>query len=290
MGALLESYLALETASVESAALPVCLPPWRENRYRLVSLWNMIQLRADELVFGCGCLMKYWVGLRNGGTLDDFGSRELGTVLGALEYECKKHGFRSSLSQISRIRGYIEHHTLPGEPLGELALRIHEELQAEMFLHVPIDRVRYYESTEPLFGTDVAKQFPSISFDVVEAGKCYALHRSTACVFHLMRVLEIGLSVFAARFNVPSNHTNWHNVIEGIEKAIRNMSSDLNRPVDWKDQQEFFSQVASHFMLVKDAWRNYTAHARGKYTEDEAETMLINVRGFMQKLATRLHE
>ena len=47
-------------------------------------------------------------------------------------------------------------------------------------------------------------------------------------------------------------------------------------------------------MVVKHAWRNYTAHVRanmgGKYTDEEAETILINVRGFMQKLATRLHE
>jgi hypothetical protein len=75
-----------------------------------------------------------------------------------------------------------------------------------------------------------------------------------------------------------------------MEKAVRNMGSDPSRPLDWKDQQEFFSQVASHFMVMKDAWRNYTAHARGKYTGEEAETLLINVRGFMQKLATRLHE
>ena len=43
-------------------------------------------------------------------------------------------------------------------------------------------------------------------------------------------------------------------------------------------------------MVVKDAWRNYTAHARGKYDGQEAELMLRNVRGFMQKLATRLSE
>jgi hypothetical protein len=62
------------------------------------------------------------------------------------------------------------------------------------------------------------------------------------------------------------------------------------RPANWKDQQEFFSQAASHFMILKDAWRNYTAHERGKFTEEEAETILINVRSFMQKLATQLHE
>jgi hypothetical protein len=77
---------------------------------------------------------------------------------------------------------------------------------------------------------------------------------------------------------------------EGIEKAVRNMSNNPSKPPDWKEQQEFFSQAATHFMFLKDAWRNYTAHARGKYTEGEAETILNNVRPFMQKLATRIKE
>jgi hypothetical protein len=43
-------------------------------------------------------------------------------------------------------------------------------------------------------------------------------------------------------------------------------------------------------MFLKDAWRNYTAHARGKYTEEEAKLIIENTRAFMQKLATRLSE
>jgi hypothetical protein len=106
-----------------------------------------------------------------------------------------------------------------------------------------------------------------------------------------MRVLEIGLSVLAGRLGVPSDHANWHNIIEGIEKAIRVMGNDpATRPPDWKEQQEFFSQVASHFMVIKDAWRNYTAHARGIYAEDRATLIFDNTREFMKMLATRLHE
>jgi len=39
---------------------------------------------------------------------------------------------------------------------------------------------------------------------------------------------------------------------------------------DYKEQQEFFAQAASHFGVLKDAWCNYTAHARGKYDSNEA--------------------
>ena len=57
-----------------------------------------------------------------------------------------------------------------------------------------------------------------------------------------------------------------------------------------RSSQEFYAQAASHFGVLKDAWRNYTAHARGVYTEEMAEDIFTNVKGFMQNLATRLHE
>jgi hypothetical protein len=274
----------------KETALPVCLPPWLENPYRLVSLWDMLQFNADVFAANSGRLMKFWVGLRRGATLDDFGTKELGGTLGELQRECEKHGFRSSLNQIRRIEEYINRGMVPSEELGQLALRIQEDLQGEMFLHVPTARVHFYESKEPLFGAEVATCFPSVSFDMVEAGKCHALHRSTSCVFHLMRVLESGLKVFAAQFNLPTAHTEWGKMIEGIEKAVRGMATDPSRAPDWKDKQEFFSQAATNFSFFKDAWRNYTMHARGKYTEDEAEAIFGNVRAFMQKLATRFHE
>jgi hypothetical protein len=38
-------------------------------------------------------------------------------------------------------------------------------------------------------------------------------------------------------------------------------------------------------MILKDAWRNYTAHARGIYTDEQADAIYRNVEAFMQKLA-----
>lgn len=107
-----------------------------------------------------------------------------------------------------------------------------------------------------------------------------------------MRVLEIGLSALGNVFGVSLAHTSWGPAIDQIESKIHEMHKDPTwkaRP-DCKEQQEFYAQAASHFGVLKDAWRNHTAHARGKYDEGEAESILRNVCGFMQKLATRLHE
>jgi hypothetical protein len=161
-----------------------------------------------------------------------------------------------------------------------------------VFLYVPEENAKFFPTkSEPFaFGTDVADKFPSCIFDANSAAICLATSQSTAAAFHLMRVLEIGLRVFADRFSVPSDRQNWQNIIEGIEKAVRNIPNDPNRPADWNDQQEFFSGAAMQFMFFKDAWRNYVAHARDKCTEEEARIIFNSVCTFMQKLAMRLHE
>lgn len=210
-----------------------------------------------------------------------------------LEDQLTNLKLRMAAKQAKRIVDELD----AGTPISELAaamddlrLRVKDELETIYAFALNAAQADLYEPSEPLFGKDVNDKFTSTAYDIAEAGKCCALHRSTACVFHLMRVLERGLVVFADTFGVPSNHANWHNIIEGIEKKVRDIGNDPNRATDWKDQQEFYSQAASNFMLFKDAWRNYTAHVRGKYTEEEAEIIFISVRAFMQKLATRLHE
>jgi hypothetical protein len=96
-------------------------------------------------------------------------------------------------------------------------------------------------------------------------------------------------TALGAVFGISLAHTNWAPAIEQIESKFRDMHKD---PVwkalpDYKEQQEFYSQAASHFVVLKDAWRNYTAHARGKYDDDEAESIFRNVRAFMGKLTAR---
>ncbi len=98
--------------------------------------------------------------------------------------------------------------------------------------------------------------------------------------------------MLGSKFGVSIAHTNWAPALDEIESKIRNMHKDAACKLlpDCKEQQEFYAQAASHFGILKDAWRNYTMHLRGKYTDQEAEDVFVGVRGFMQKLATRLSE
>ena len=161
--------------------------------------------------------------------------------------------------------------------------RLVDELQDHLVLAIAWNKKDFY-GQEQLFGEAVAQRFPDATFDIKEAGNCYAVGRYTACVFHLMRTLEIGLGVFGTEFGLTLGHTNWYPFIEQIESRIRDLGKAAKTSAE-KTKHEFYAQTTSSFMFLKDAWRNYTAQARGKYTEEEAETILRNVKAFMLKLA-----
>jgi hypothetical protein len=169
-----------------------------------------------------------------------------------------------------------------------------KQLRERTFFYVPLERAKYFrrEGELPLFGQSVADSFARATYDIREAGCCLGLARFTAAVFHLMRVLEVGLSALGTKFDVSLEHTNWGPAIEQIDSRIKGMHKDplWKELPDCKEQQEFYSQAVSHFEVLKNAWRNYTMHRRAFYTEEQAEEIYNGVRGFMQKLATRLNE
>ncbi|MGB2889594.1 MAG: hypothetical protein WBC04_18010 [Candidatus Acidiferrales bacterium] len=206
--------------------------------------------------------------------------------------ECEKVDLPITLAQLKRIRESLGDRGVSNDSvrqqLHELANRMWDELDSHIFYQIESSKSRYYEKPNELWGEGVSKAFPSAIPELTDAAKCYGLERNTACVFHLMRALEVGLSCMAKPFGVSTDHTNWQNIIEQIESKVRELSK--TKPKNWKEDQEFYSQAASYFMIVKDAWRNYTAHRRGRYEAEEAERIMENVCGFMQKLATRLKE
>ena len=286
-------------------ALPVCL--WRstENPYRLVSLLDIMKgFAARDLLFTAREL-RNTAGLifesKNGPGYKQAAIETFGRTIRTLMELCRSldlpmsslHASQmlESIECVTGSSGYMFDSSNAERVATMLSVTLENELSLRLFFEVPPDKAKLYSDNNAApFGDSVAVAFPSVSFDAGEANRCIALSRNTACVFHLMRVLEIGLSVLAKQFNVAHEHRNWENVIGDITAAIGRIDQQPNRPSTWRDDREFYSQCASHFRIFKDAWRNYTAHARGKYDEQEALDLIGNVRSFMQKLATRLHE
>jgi hypothetical protein len=162
------------------------------------------------------------------------------------------------------------------------------ELGQRIFAFIPRHKTAAFDNQE-LFGSDVAKAFPSASKDIRQAGTSYALGLSTASVFHSMRVLESGLRVLAKEFSLSFQLEQWQVIIEQIESKIQNLKT-LPKGMAKSEEQEFYSKAAKEFMYFKDAWRNHVMHGRGVYDEDEARKVLEHVDDFMRQLATKLKE
>jgi hypothetical protein len=75
-------------------------------------------------------------------------------------------------------------------------------------------QMEYIDPREPLFGQDFNMRFAKAGvFELDEAAKCLALGRPTACVFHLMRLMEIGIGAVARCLQIPDpvkpSERNW---------------------------------------------------------------------------------
>jgi hypothetical protein len=182
-----------------------------------------------------------------------------------------------------------------GKIVEKLKVLAEEELKAAVFLHIPTDADYYYRVAN-VFGDEVAQRFPSCDYDIHEAGKCLALERYTACVFHLMRCVELVLQVLAKSVNLPKKQyedrgaqtiiDNIHKKLEADQKRRRQQKRSAKRTGDLA----FYGQANMLLEGAKDAWRNDVAHGRAKFNREEADDIFQKVEKLMKHLATRLGE
>lgn len=288
--------------------------PWELDRYSLITWLDMIEFSARTFFWAGSALHSILADCLlssiplSGDTpvfnltakIDDKTRSTSLERLGHVEDEFRKIGLHIAAETAKELMAVLETGG-PGQNVQWLMERVrairdlaHKEMRGKAFFYIPAERAKFFPTikTQHIFGEAVGAAFPSATFDIAEAGTSLALARGTGCVFHLMRALEVALGVLGRKFGVSVERTNWAPAIAEIESKIRNMQKDQtwNSLPDCKEQQEFYAQAASHFGVLKDAWRNYTMHARGFYTEEQAERILENVKGFMQKLAERLSE
>ncbi len=179
--------------------------------------------------------------------------------------------------------------------LDDIDTTLRRELSAAKVFVLEGSRQNYYEPREPLFGSDneFETRFLTAAFDLDEAAKSYALGRSTAAAFHLMRVVEIGIRAVARCLQIPDPtkpaERNWGIILKHIkEDGIANRwptASDRMAP-----DAVLFEELYGSLDAIRNSWRNATMHVEKTYTDDEAEHALVAVKGFMKKLASRCDE
>ncbi len=196
------------------------------------------------------------------------------------------------------VKLLVEQHDadkLTYDGLSQRADQLDELLRAELsdtYIFALGVKADYFAPKEPLFGAKVDLQFPSVIDEISEAGKCYALGRSTACAFHAIRCLEGGIRAISRCLGIPDPtrgaDRSWFNILRSIKGAI---DQKWPKAADRMDGDgATFEDLYAALAGMQNPWRNATMHLDQKYTEEEARDVFDVVRAFMRRLANRCDE
>jgi hypothetical protein len=292
-----------EAESVISCAKDQAVWPWQAEPYRLWSLLDMLRHLAGNWLAATGTLEQLrWKLLFS--PEHQIAAREfVKTRDASLEWikdEIDGLPFSVSLQrQFQRVTDCLRNVDCSSQidvattvaQLDELKLNIQSELEAQLFFVVPANRKLWFsEGDTALFGNAVADIFPDSTPEIAEAGRCLALARWTACVFHLMRALELALHKWAIELGVSQFSAieleHWKNILDAADKKIKQLEQQSKSHS--KDAElKYYGETIGHFRSIKDAWRNHVAHARERYDEGRAISIMAHTREFMILLASR---
>ena len=149
-----------------------------------------------------------------------------------------------------------------------------------------MENSKFYDETVPMFGDAVIRAFPSTAADIDEAGKCLALGRVTATLFHLMRTIEIGLRCLAMPMGIVGPKPDWGQIIRAVDDYVKLPRAQQTLPLD----AAFIGGVSAQMHAVKLAWRNQVMHVDMTFSLENARNILNATKALMQHLATQLSE
>ena len=169
--------------------------------------------------------------------------------------------------------------------LRQLIGCLRNEAKTKVAMILPPGKMHLYAPPAPLWGDAIRGKFPSAMYDVNEAGKCLALGRASATVFHLMHIVEIALrAVHACLGLTPPDNPSW-----GIR--LKDIRDERVRRGDrsWSEN-DYFQDIYSRLDAIKDAYRDPTIHVETIHTEEEADLIFKNTEALMKKIASRMDE
>jgi len=151
-----------------------------------------------------------------------------------------------------------------------------------MFIVPSTEDAKYYYvrgASHSFWSEKVMYAFPD---DAIEAGNCFAVGRYTACVFHLMRMMEKVVQEFATKVEathkdgtpVEIKNEEWFQIEIAVSRAINNMPKG-----ELKDK---YSASLASLSAVRAGWRNLTMHPKQSYTEEQAKTLMDSVKLFIE--------
>jgi HEPN domain-containing protein len=270
------------------------VPEWLARPFQLVSLLEMIKqygfvvfLMTEKVVAAEERLKR----LKQSDLVDADLKAAMSDTYTSFHKACGSIELASSADQLKRILSELRNEHLTNghlkELLSDLHRRIYDDTSRIWLFHVPSSRLMYY-GDKPLFGERVASKFPKAIEDIQEAGKCLAVARYTACVFHLMRVMEIGVQRFGQKLGVKlAEEKEWGTILNKItDKLDAKYPPKTHLTRHQKAARDRYAEAVTYLTNVKNAWRNQTMHPKRTYTPDEAERVFRFAKDYMEYLAT----
>jgi hypothetical protein len=146
--------------------------------------------------------------------------------------------------------------------------RLFDELPDVRIYAVDPSDITYHDQRPPRFGWEAPSVFPEAADDMRAAGMCLAFGQDTACVFHVMRVLESAvLKRLCVLLGVPEHRT-WGHLLIAIEKATNSLKG-----VDPR-RRALLNELSADLRAIKNAWRDPTMHVTHSYNHDDAKHIL----------------
>jgi hypothetical protein len=266
---------------------------------RLWSLWEMLNFSLFSFVWALkGLSQEIAVAMSRAvadahATLSDPDKERATANLTFVADTCNKMLLGSAINRLGRIftdlRTRAVTYTELANELNILREAIEDDIQTEYFFHYSRQKGAALLRVPGDWAATI-KSFKSVEPEITEAVDCYAMGHNTACVFHLMRVLEHGLRELAGAVNLAFGIQQWQTIIEQIEAEIREIAKNWKASPIKTDWMQFYSEAAKEFMYFKDGWRNHVMHNRITYDQYQAAGSIEHVRAFMNHLSTRLSE
>lgn len=282
---------------------------WPLRPHKLYSLWDMIQFLLHEFVIRWGELLVFKqhyenAGIKNPGanlSTEDFA--QLSSLATHLKWECDRLQIPKSIDRLWRFQLRLESGICTTSIIMAELQEIHNLISCEMddnyFALIPKAKTVYFEKDgdDALFGPEVYMGFASARKEIKSAGNCLAVDEYDAAVFHLMRVINIGLRALASSLGIKKiankklEFCTDGQMISESEKAIDEKLKTVGagaRGEKWEIQNDFYRGILVDLRFFKDVVRDPIAHARKSYTENGALDVNVHVRDFMQRLAKHL--
>ena len=165
------------------------------------------------------------------------------------------------------------------------------ELQARVSLIIPKNRTDLYKKKGTFLGEATLIKFKDLRNDAEEAGNCFALGRYTACVFHLMRIMEKMVHRLGRKPQIKIKDLwklTWGQILNHLEPNIKKMPRDTPRRQKQKDN---YHNCYALLVAVNRSVRIPNAHGNigninPTYTEEQAKDVMDRVERFIKEFPT----